>query len=111
MTPTRLRVGLLHLPKSQPLLVNLQPREELVLWRLRAAVPLHEPQVPLSHEPDHLGTVHAPQIIACLVQHVYDSLVNFSSDVAKSWVILCFLLPAVLGVCHGTRGSGMRQGE
>lgn len=109
MTPTRFGAGLFQFPKSQLLLVNLCPRQELVLWRLHAAVPFNEPQVPLIHEPDHVCSVHVSQIIACLIQHVNDSLVNFSANVAKSWLTLFLLLSFILGVCNSTESFCMNQ--
>ena len=39
--PTRLGRGPLCLSKPQPLLVDLCARQELVLWGLRAGIPLH----------------------------------------------------------------------
>lgn len=96
--PTRLGRGPLRLSELQPLLVDLCARQELVLRGLRAGVPLHQPQAPLGHEPDHVRPVHVAQVVALLVQHVNDALVDFSPNATESRLVLFFLCPLILGV-------------
>lgn len=96
--PTRLGCGPLCLSEPQPLLVDLCARQELVLRGLGAGVPLHQPQVPLSHEPDDVCPVHVAQVVALLIQHVNDALVDFSPNATESRLILFFLCHLVLGV-------------
>ena len=66
--------------------------QELALWGLRAGVPLHQPQVPLNHEPDHVRLVHVAQVVALLVQHVNDVLVDFSPNTTESGLVLFFFV-------------------
>lgn len=96
--PTRLGLGPLHPSEPEPLLVDLRARHKLVLRGLGTGVPRHQPQVLLGHESDHVRSVHGAQVVALLVQHLNDALVNFSSNVMKSCFILFFLFSLVLGV-------------
>ena len=84
--------GPLHLSELQPLLVDLCTRQELALRGLRAGVPLHQPQVPLNHEPNHVRPVHVAEVVALLVQHVNDVLVDFCPNATESHLVLFFFV-------------------